>query len=753
MDELIQLISSNEEWLMYRILQYAKAREYTKYTSTLVEAWRLSISGLSESFIIGLKKYKGIPELKPDEDYSKDPVAAFGILEAQRHRDRGITISMFLGLMKYYRQSYIDLVSSSNFEEDKKNQYKKYLNLFFDRLEIGFSSEWSNLPENKIIEDLQSRNRAMTNEKNKYLTIFDSMNVPMFFLDLNNKIENLNHATFEYFDFYEASGAKYYEMVKKDTELYFLKEEIKVFTESNKEKAEFEKSILTKKGTSYFQVKMKRMLDVSGKFFGTVVILNDLTDLKKTSALLRESEEKYKNIIKDQTEFITRFLPNGTHTFVNDSYCNYMKMTKEELIGNSFFSFLPEEDRIRLISLLRSLTLDSPIKEIEHRYIVDGKPRWLHWINRAIFDNEGNLVEYQAVGRDINDKKIIEEQLKESEEKYRELVENANSIILKFDKAGRILSMNEFGLKFFGYSENELVGKYGIGTIVPEIESSGKELKKLIKNMINFESEYNSNINENIKKNGERVWVYWTNKPIKDEEGNIQGILCVGTDITERKQAEDKINELNETLRILNKILRHDILNDLTIVLTVCDLMGDANPRLKEKASRALDKSITLIERIRELEQAIVSGGHVQKVEINEVILEVIKNYPEIDFKITGQCKICTDEAIFSVLDNIIRNAVIHGKTKKIDIDILRTEKMCEVRIADYGIGIPDNIKDRIFEEGFSYGNHKSTGLGLYIVKKIMERYGGTIKVENNSPKGAIFTLDYPTLESKNIVC
>ncbi|NMC77546.1 MAG: PAS domain-containing sensor histidine kinase [Candidatus Methanofastidiosa archaeon] len=753
MEDLIQLITSNEEWLMYRILQYAKAREYTKYTSTLVEAWRLSISGLSESFIIGLKKYKGIPELTPDEDYSKDPVAAFGILEAQRHRSRGITLSMFLGLMKYYRQSYIDLVSSSKFDEGKKDLYIKYLNLFFDRLEIGFSSEWCNISENKIIEDLQSMNRTMTNEKNKYLTIFDSMNTPIFFLNLHNKIENLNHATSEYFDFCKTSGEKYYETVKKDTELYFLKDEVKEFIESNKEKIEFEKYILTKKGNVYFQVKMKRMLDVSGKFFGTVVILNDLTELRNTSESLKQSEQRYKNIVKDQTEFITRFTSDGTHTFVNDAYCNYMGMKREELIGKSFFSFLPKEDRKKLKSILDSLTITNPIKEIEHRYILDGKIRWLHWINRAIFDDDGNLFEYQAVGRDITDKKRIEEELKESEEKYRELVENANSIILKFDNEGRILSMNEFGLKYFGYSEKELIGKNGIGTIIPKIYSSGKDLKKLINNMINFESEYQSNINENIKKNGQRVWVHWTNKPLKDDQGNIHGILCVGTDITERKKAEDKIKELNETLRILNKILRHDILNDLTIVLTVCDLMGDVNPKLKEKASRALEKSINLIERIRELEQAIISGENVQKVEINKVILEVIKNYPEIDFKVTGQCEICTDEAIFSVLDNIIRNAIIHGKTKKIDIDIIRTEKMCKVRIADYGIGIPDNIKHRIFEEGFSYGNHKSTGLGLYIVKKIVERYGGAIKVEDNTPKGAIFTIIYPTLESKNIVC
>ena len=1148
MKKLIDLISSNEDWLMQRILDYAKAKDYTKYTSTLVEAWRLSISGLSESFIKGLKKYNGIPDLGPDEDYSKDPITAFGILEAQRHRSRGVTLSMFLGLMKYYRQSYIDLISKSDFGNNDKEKYIIYVNRFFDRLEIGFSSEWSELGEKNIIQELQSENRVMTNEKNKYLTIFDSLNAPMFFLNEKNIIENLNHATSEYFDFYKTSGEKYYEIVKKEIDLYFLKDEINEFTESGEEKAEFQKSILTKKGLCYFQVKMKKMLDVSGKYFGTVVILNDLTELKNTSESLKQSEKRYKSIIKDQTEFITRFSPEGIHNFVNDAYCNYMNMRKEDLIGKSFFSFLPKEDYKKLKSLLESLTPANPIKEIEHRYIIKEKPRWLHWINRAIFDNEGNIIEYQAVGRDITDKKIIEEELKESqekllsifenssvgidlvdskgnflevnskltellgytkeellklnindvthpediklskkefglitentkgsykiqkkylkkdgsyfwadlsatpikdnlgqivavtgviqditerkmseerlksknkelediieflpdatfiigkdkkiiawnhamekmtgvskkdiigkdrsygavpfygkqrpylidlifepesqisskydfvkrkgkalyvevftptlynnkgayiwaiasplldadgnvvggiesirditdqkraevallkekefintlvqaspvfyvamdangkiilmnysmlkaigysldevvgvdyisnfvpeedreilsqtfekilndheqsinennvltkdgqkllvewhgrailnengaidfffgvglditdrhkfqealkksEEKYRELVENANSIILKFDDEGKILSMNEFGLKFFGYSENELIGKYGIGTIIPEVETSGKDLKKIIRNIITQEYKYSANINENLKKTGERVWIYWTNKPIKDENGNITGILSIGTDITERKKAEDKVNELNETLRILNKILRHDILNDLTIVLNAIDLMSEEDDILKLKASKAVTKSIDLIERMRELEQGLISDRHVQKYEINEVVQEISKNYPEIEFTIIGKCKICSDEAIFSVIDNLIRNAFIHGKTKKIDIDIMRKENLCEVKITDYGIGISNEIKSHIFEEGFSYGDNRSTGLGLYIVKKIMERYSGSIKVIDNVPTGAIFILEYPLNKSKNKIC
>ena len=98
------------------------------------------------------------------------------------------------------------------------------------------------------------------------------------------------------------------------------------------------------------------------------------------------------------------------------------------------------------------------------------------------------------------------------------------------------------------------------------------------------------------------------------------------------------------------------------------------------------------------------------------------------------------DKAIYSVIDNIVNNAIVHGKTDRVDISIEDKGEFCEIRIADYGVGIPDDIKHLIFEEGFKYRS-KGSGLGLYIVKKVIERYGGEILVEDNKPSGAVFTL------------
>ena len=134
-----------------------------------------------------------------------------------------------------------------------------------------------------------------------------------------------------------------------------------------------------------------------------------------------------------------------------------------------------------------------------------------------------------------------EEALKDSENKYRQLVESANSIIFKFDKKGKILSMNEYGASFFGYTKEEIIGKTVYETITPEFESNGRDLRNLVCDIHNNEEKYKIHINENIKKNGERVWIYWSNKPIIDKDGNLTAILAVGNDITKQRKLQEKI--------------------------------------------------------------------------------------------------------------------------------------------------------------------------------------------------------------------
>ncbi len=134
----------------------------------------------------------------------------------------------------------------------------------------------------------------------------------------------------------------------------------------------------------------------------------------------------------------------------------------------------------------------------------------------------------------------------QSETKYRELVELANSIILRWDASGKITFCNEFGLRFFGYSRDELIGQNAVGTIVPPTDTAGQDLSKMVLDIHSHPELYETNQNENMRKDGTRVWVAWTNRPILDDRGQCVELLAVGNDITDLRRAEDALRESNQ---------------------------------------------------------------------------------------------------------------------------------------------------------------------------------------------------------------
>jgi len=479
-----------------------------------------------------------------------------------------------------------------------------------------------------------------------------------------------------------------------------------------------------------------------GKF---ATLFLDVTDQKKLDEKLKESSLiiNTSNIML----FTWKNTENWPVEFVSENVLNIMGYMPEDFVSEKVYysNCIHPEDLPRVFQEVKKFSEEKDRTEFIHEpYRIITKEGNVLVVSDWTFiirNSEGIITHYKGIIQDITEKKKTEDALRQSEEKYRELVENANSIITKFDKEGNILSMNEYGLKFFGYKEEDLIGKNFIGTITPKIESTGRHLDDLLLEIFSDIEKYPRNINENIKKNGERVWVLWTNRPIKDENDNLIGLFSVGTDVTDRKKAEDTVKGLNETLSILNKILRHDILNDLTVVMSACDMIQVDDQGLKQKATKAIMKSVSLIEQMRSLENALVSEEVLSGKSLVSIVESVVNNYPHIKFSIKGDCTVLCDGAIYSAIDNIVRNAIVHGKTDRIDILIHEKDGRCELRIADYGKGIPLDIKDKIFEEGESFGDTRGSGLGLYIVKKVMERYGGEISVEDNKPSGAVFIL------------
>lgn len=177
--------------------------------------------------------------------------------------------------------------------------------------------------------------------------------------------------------------------------------------------------------------------------------------------------------------------------------------------------------------------------------------------------------------------------LSQSEKKYRELVEKANAIILKMDRSGRITFFNEYAENFFGFSEQELLGRSVVGTIVPETESSGRDLQGMIVQLIGNPSHFAKNINENMRKNGERVWISWSNQALVGPDATYQGVLSVGHDITEQKRMEEVLRASEQRFRSFVENA-----NDVVFVLTPDGTFSYVSPQWSEAFGYEISETV-----------------------------------------------------------------------------------------------------------------------------------------------------------------
>src|SRR4029450_9099904 len=142
-------------------------------------------------------------------------------------------------------------------------------------------------------------------------------------------------------------------------------------------------------------------------------------------------------------------------------------------------------------------------------------------------------------------------ELRAAEASYRTIVDRTNSIVLRWDPEGRVLFLNDLGLKLLGGARDEVVGHSVLGLIVPDTETSGRDLVAMINDLLQHPERYVSNENENMRRDGERVWITWRNTPIADAEGRLIEIVSTGIDSTDRKRADDRLRASEERFREL----------------------------------------------------------------------------------------------------------------------------------------------------------------------------------------------------------
>jgi PAS domain S-box-containing protein len=289
-------------------------------------------------------------------------------------------------------------------------------------------------------------------------------------------------------------------------------------------------------------------------------IVRDIAEEKQAEKALQESEARYYAVVEDQTELICRYRTNGILTFVNDAYCHYFGKNKEELLGRTFMSLIPREDHEKVQKHISTLNRENPIIMYEHKVIKpDGQLAWQQWIDRALLDDEGNIIEYQAVGRDISTLKRTEVALRETVEVLRQTFDALPdpAYIWRRQSDGQIIleQVNRATCDIYGEIIKKLLG-VDLETLSKDTEAKswlnwfGLNLQNLLLavRQVMDTGEIQHLESSPRREIADEKWFI-----IDSVKAGEDRVLLVTKDITERKQAENLLRQARDELAALVK--------------------------------------------------------------------------------------------------------------------------------------------------------------------------------------------------------
>jgi len=381
----------------------------------------------------------------------------------------------------------------------------------------------------------------------------------------------------------------------------------------------------------------------------------------------------------------------------------------------------------------------------------------------------------------IRERNEAETALRNSERNYRELVQNANSIIMRMDTEGTVVFFNNYAQNFFGYSEADILGKNVIGTIVPSMDLAGFDLAQMIKDIGVHPERYVSNENENIRADGERVRVAWMNKAIYDDNSQVKEILCVGIDVSEKWQLEKRLAQAQkmEAIGTLAGGIAHDFNNILSAImgyteLSLIDIPQDSSLRKNLKqVMKAGGRARDLVQQILTYSRQREREMHPIKINllVNEALKLLRATLPstiQISYSIKSNLAVMSDPTnIHQVIMNLCTNAghamhenggLLEVSLTDVDIDAdfakhhpgLKPGKFVRLTVSDTGHGMAPEVIERIFDPFFSTKKKgEGTGMGLSVVHGIVKSHGGTLTVDSTPGQGSVFKAFFPAIDSE----
>jgi PAS domain S-box-containing protein len=400
----------------------------------------------------------------------------------------------------------------------------------------------------------------------------------------------------------------------------------------------------------------------------------------------------------------------------------------------------------------------APLRPVEQRLLrLDGSA--FHGeVTGGSFIYKGKSALFSVIS-DVERRERAEEELHNCEIRYRELVESANSIILRFDASFNITFMNKYGRELFGCEKMDLTGKRLMDVIPPTQESSGRYVKSIIEDIFRNPQKYKTHETEVKRRDGSRLWISWTNKPVYDESGKFREVLSIGNDITERKVAEVALHASREQMKSMGAELSIAEERERQRIATEFhDLVGQNLAMAKIKLDTLLGSPSSCLpapirevrellgEAIRELRSQIfrISPPILHMVGFEAAVESLCDMYKEdcgisVVFMDDGKIKVIAEElrgTLYTMVRELLLNVAKHADAKNVVVSLEKVEENIEIRVEDDGAGFD--------QSQVCQPSGKKSCLGLFSIKQRIEYLGGSMETDSEPGRGTRIALLVP---------
>jgi two-component system CheB/CheR fusion protein len=532
---------------------------------------------------------------------------------------------------------------------------------------------------------------------------------------------------------------------------------------------------------TFFTTRFPLQPDSTGapQLVGTVSV--DVTPQIRAQSELQKSEARYRAIIEDQAVLVCRHRPDGRLTFTNAAFCAFLGGTPEINLTRSYFSFLESGEIARIQRDLKTVTADRNViqTEVQIRTPHSGL-KWVRWIHRALFDEHGEISEFQAVGFDVTEMHHQTSYLLQKETLFTHVLEHTSDYLTVYKVDGKhfvLESFNPSAAKTRTQGHHRLIGQR-----LEQVDDSTNTPLLLRKYRECADTQQVVTFEEEVQSPRGSIFLLTTLVPILSQDYQTERVAALSRDITHLKRVENALREQKRTADLANRAksdflaaMSHELRTPLGVISGMTQLLGRdvANPNQKKYISTIQQSTrnlLTLIEDILDVSK-IEAGKLVleeQPFELDVMLDEVEQTFESaarlkgLEFRTTHRQKerlrlIGDQKRIRQVLINLLGNAIKFTEKGMVEISVESTEsesaeyQRIHVEVRDSGVGIPAESFSRIFsrfsqaDSGISrkYGG---SGLGLAISKQLVELMDGQIGFESKEGAGSVFwfTLDLP---------